>query len=92
MKIKLVFGLLALAGLVAHFAWAQTSSQGVIFGTVTDPSGAVIPETKLTLTHVATGLVRQVVADAHGDFRADFLPPGAYEILAERPAFQRAQL
>jgi hypothetical protein len=92
MKIKLVFGLLALAGLVAHFAWAQTSSQGVIFGTVTDPSGAVIPETKLTLTHVATGLVRQVVANAQGDFRADFLPPGAYEILAERPAFQTAQL
>jgi hypothetical protein len=41
-------------------------NQGTISGTVTDPSGAVVPDAKVTLTENDTGLVLQSVANKGG--------------------------
>ncbi|HPT29082.1 MAG TPA: carboxypeptidase regulatory-like domain-containing protein [Bryobacteraceae bacterium] len=53
---------------------------GSIVGTVEDPSGAVVPAAKVTLTHTATSTVREVVADDQGRFNAISLAAGTYDL------------
>jgi len=57
--------LLILATITAS---AQTGNAGVIRGTVSDPSGAVIAGASVHLTNPASGVDRTVVADATGKF------------------------
>ena len=64
----------------------QTST-GSIEGTVVDTSGAVIPGVAVTLTHEATGVVREVVSDAQGLFRGPLLPVGLYTVKASLSGF-----
>lgn len=47
---------------------------GIISGTVTDESGAVIPNATLTITNKATGAPRTVISNAEGLFSAPALP------------------
>lgn len=80
-----ILGILVLAGLAAGGAWAQTGSIG---GTVTDQSGAVVPGVDLTLTEVERKLSRSTKTDAGGNYLFTSLPPGNYEIRAERAGFK----
>jgi hypothetical protein len=66
---------------------AQTPS-GIITGTVTDASGAVVPNAKVTITNQATGVNRAVLANAEGLFSAPALPPGDYEVRCEQDGFR----
>jgi len=50
--------------LFSSVAWGQGLS--TINGTVTDPTGAVIPGAKITATEVETTLAREVVSSAEG--------------------------
>lgn len=61
---------------------------GVISGTVKDPSGAVIPQATVTITQTDTGLQRSLTTDAQGYYRAVSLPPGSYNVKAERQGFR----
>jgi outer membrane receptor protein involved in Fe transport len=63
---------------------------GTIFGTVTDDSNAVIPGATVTVKNVETGLLRSLVSDAEGRYRAPSLPLGSYEVVAELPGFRTA--
>src|SRR4051812_44146455 len=65
---------------------AQTVS-GTILGTVTDASGSLIPNAKITLVNEGTGLTRTVQADANGEFTAPSLPTGHYTVIAELTGF-----
>lgn len=67
---------------------AQVS--GVISGTVTDQSGAVVPNATVTATNTDTGAVRQAVADDAGRYQISLLPPGAYDVHAAKTGFQEA--
>src|ERR1700680_207526 len=49
-------------------------------GTVTDQSGAVIPNAQVSIKNVATGLARNLAADTAGFYLAPNLLPGNYEI------------
>ncbi len=51
-----------------------------ISGTVTDPTGAVIPGATVTLKNVATGATRTFTTGPSGRYNAPLLPPGDYEI------------
>lgn len=83
--------LLALATLLApNILSAQTTAK--IFGTVSDPSGAVLPGTILTVTHINTGSVRQVTADENGNYVVASLPVGEYTIGAELQGFKKKTL
>src|SRR5215469_14782412 len=47
---------------------AQTSSTGALTGTVRDPSGAVVPNAKVTATSSSTGQARSVTTSADGTY------------------------
>ncbi len=70
----------ALACLTSASAFAQ-STYATLTGTVTDVTGAVVPNATVTVTNEATGLKRSVKADASGEFRVINLDPGTYTIL-----------
>jgi len=64
--------------------FAQTSS---LTGTVTDPTGAVIPNAAITLLQTATGSQREATADAQGRYTILQLTPGTYKLTAKATGF-----
>ena len=60
---------------------------GVISGTVSDATGAVVPGATVRITHVETGISRALTTDEAGRFYAAALPVGQYEIRVERSGF-----
>src|ERR1700674_4473622 len=71
----------------AILAVAQGVS-GRIVGTLTDSSGAVIPNAPVTITNQDTGIITKVVSNSNGEYRADNLPPGNYRVQVEAPSLQ----
>ena len=63
---------------------------GTIVGTVVDPSGAVIPKSRITVRNQGTNATREVFTNGDGDFSVPLLPPGVYEVTAEKAAFRRS--
>jgi hypothetical protein len=61
---------------------------GSIAGTVTDPSGAVIPAARVSATDQDKGFSFTAVADSSGRYLLRPIPPGKYKILAEATNFQ----
>src|SRR5579863_5786478 len=76
---------LALVGLLAGAAVAQSTSQ--LNGTVTDPSGAAVPNTQITLTATATGLQRSTASNGTGLYQFLDVPPGTYKLDATAHGF-----
>lgn len=73
---------------IASVAWGQGGGNAAITGTVTDPSGAVIPGAKVTVTQTATGIKRTSEANASGEFNIPSLSPAHYDITVESKAFK----
>lgn len=65
---------------------AQTVT-GAITGTVTDPSGAVIPGAKVVAHNVDTGVNSPATTDAAGLYRIAFLPIGRYQVTIDAQGF-----
>jgi hypothetical protein len=61
---------------------------GRIVGTATDVSGAAIANAKVTVTNQDTGISQSVVTDPRGEYRADHLPPGNYQVKIESAGMQ----
>ena len=87
----LAFSLLAVAGFVANttapVAYAQSNISGDIVGTVTDASGAALPNAQITVTSLDKGVVNVVTADKVGNYRVPLLPPGRYKISISASGF-----
>lgn len=77
--------LLALA-LMSSAAYGQSTAS--IVGTATDQSGAVIPNARITITNIETGLVRSTTTNSTGSYAAHELPIGQYRIHAEGSGFR----
>ena len=73
--------------LFSAIAWSQTQL-ATVFGTITDPSGAVIPQAAVTIVNQSTGFERQVLTGMTGQYRLAGLPTGNYSLRIERPGFQ----
>lgn len=56
-------------------------------GTVTDPSGAVIPNAQIELTNTATNQVRQTLTNLQGFYTFSLLPVGTYELKVSSRGF-----
>lgn len=61
---------------------------GTLLGTVTDASGAVVPNAKITITETRTGLSRTMAASENGYYVFPDLPPGIYNVQVEHPGFR----
>jgi Carboxypeptidase regulatory-like domain len=62
---------------------------GQIEGTVTDASGAAVPNASVTIRNIDTGTERQITSDESGVYRAPLLPLGNYRVTVEAPNFKR---
>ena len=71
---------------------AAQSVSGTILGTVTDSTGAVVANAKVTLVNEGTGLTRILTADSNGDYTAPALPTGHYTITSEMTGFKTVAL
>jgi hypothetical protein len=69
--------------------WAQTTF-GRISGTVTDPSGAAVPNASVTIRDTETQATRSVLANASGFYVAENLPIGPYEVEVMAAGFKRS--
>jgi hypothetical protein len=60
---------------------------GTMEGIVVDDQRAVLPGVSITITNVDTGIIRTIVTDGAGSYRAPALQPGTYELTAELQGF-----
>ena len=67
---------------------AAQATAAVLFGTVADSSGAVVPGVTFRITNQETGLSRTVQSNNVGGYRAPQLPAGLYEVEASLSGFQ----
>jgi hypothetical protein len=86
--------LLAVALLVALIACfvqplSAQESRGTIRGEVTDPTHAVVPNAKVTLHNVGTGVELTKQVDASGFYVFDPVIPGTYRVAVESPGFEK---
>ncbi|MDZ4797538.1 MAG: carboxypeptidase-like regulatory domain-containing protein [Bryobacteraceae bacterium] len=81
--VKLLFVLLVAAVFVSG-----QQDRGTITGTVTDASGSVAPNVKVTVRQVDTGTVYNSVSNAAGQYRVPNLPIGAYRVTFESQGFK----
>ncbi len=61
---------------------------GSIVGTVTDPTGAVIPNATITVTDVAKGTSVSAQSNSSGEFAVDHLIPDTYDVKVAAPGFK----
>jgi len=74
----------AMTGSICH---AQID-RSALAGTVTDPSGRVLPQTHITAVHNATQVRREIVSQANGNYSFSELPVGTYTITFEHAGFK----
>ncbi|MGA8530687.1 MAG: TonB-dependent receptor, partial [Acidobacteriaceae bacterium] len=84
--------LLAACGLAAALCFSCLSHAqavyGSIYGTVTDASGAVVPNAKVTISDVSKGTSTSVSSNASGEYVAEHLIPDTYNVKVEANGFQ----
>ena len=83
---KTVF-FLALLFLVTSTALCQLTTADIL-GTVTDASGAVVPNATVTLTNLGTNQTRIAQTSGSGDYTFTLLPVGHYSVSVKAPGFQ----
>jgi hypothetical protein len=71
---------------------AQSAGTSGLTGTVTDPSGAVIPNVTVTATNNDTGQTRTVTTGTDGSYHFTLLPPGRYAVKFAAPGFKTAEM
>lgn len=68
-------------------AWAQSTNTGTMVGTVTDQSGAVLPDVTVTLTQIGTNSVRTTVTNDAGHYLFANVEPGQYTLMLTKQGF-----
>ncbi len=87
------FNLLGAVLVVASFAmcldaYAQSSVDGAIGGTITDSSGSVVPGAKIDIRNNGSNAIQTVTADDSGFYRAIHLQPGTYTVTVTASGFE----
>lgn len=67
---------------------SQTTA-GLFNGTVTDSSGAVLPDAQIEAVNRDTGVQRKVTTDGNGHFTIPEMPPGIYDVSVSKNGFAK---
>jgi len=81
---------LMLSVLMSMFAIQAFAQDATLVGTVTDSSGAVVPNAAITITNKATGQVRKLTTNDTGQYVASALPIGSYDVRVQATGFSQA--
>jgi hypothetical protein len=71
---------------------AQAPGTGAIAGMASDPSGAAVPNARVTIVDEDSRATRTSATTADGSFRWALLPPGNYSLTVEAAGFARQLL
>ena len=74
--------------LLAGVLLAQSTTNGAISGTVTDPSGAVLPDITVNLKSVEKGFNNTAKTNSQGSYQFPLLEPGTYTLTVSAPSFK----
>lgn len=80
--------LAALALLASRWPARAQSATATLTGIVTDSLDAAVPKAEIRIRNVDTGIERVFTSGESGDYTITNLPPGAYELRAEKPGFR----
>src|ERR1700726_3326958 len=80
------------AGVMLAPALFAQESTARLLGTVTDPTGAVVPHASIVAKNAATGLERRVQANESGDYSIPLLPIGQYTVTGEAAGFKTSTI
>jgi hypothetical protein len=75
--------------LTGGYAAAQEVQSATVVGTVTDPTGAVVPNASVTVTNTATNIAAHTTTNADGAYYVPFQSAGTYEITIAAPGFKQ---
>src|ERR1039457_5058771 len=87
--IRMCLGLVVLL-LVAGRMFGQAGATGTILGTVTDATGAIVPNVSVTVTNTGTNSAIKTVTSSSGELDAPAMNPGTYTVSAEAKGFQKS--
>lgn len=82
---------LLITAVVILFAAQGLAQEATIVGTVTDPSGAAVPNATITITAVETGLSRAMATSSDGQYVVPDLHIGRYSVRASAQGFKVAE-
>ncbi len=70
----------------------QTAATGALVGTVTDSTGAVVPNVTVTATDAGTGQARTTTTGSDGSYKFGLLPPGTYHVKFEATGLRTVEV
>src|SRR5689334_150065 len=85
-RLALFTGILLTSSLSAQDSTAR------LLGTVTDPTGAVVPGARVVARNVSTGIERSTAANESGEYSIPQLPIGQYTVVAESSGFKSSTI
>lgn len=85
--LSLALALVALFGIGIQPGFGQ-GGRASIAGTVTEQTGAVVPDAKIVVTDVVTGQTREVSSTGNGTYVVPVLPVGTFSVTCSRPGFK----
>jgi len=91
-QVTAVLALTLLLALFVPVLMAQSSGTSGLGGTVTDPSGAAIPNVTVTLTSNTTGQSRTATTGTDGSYKFTLLPPGDYKVRFAASGFKTSEV
>jgi len=91
-EVRLTFAMLFLIACGSVFVprLAGQGATATILGTVTDSSGATIPDASVQVQNAGTGATQSATSDAEGRYRVADLPVGNYQVQASKMGFSTA--
>jgi hypothetical protein len=87
-RFRTLLVLIALTSICTISAWSQAVN-ATLLGTVTDASGGVVPNAKVTVNEVNTGNSRTGATNESGNYTFSNQPPGRYSVTVEAPGFKK---
>ncbi|HET9743666.1 MAG TPA: carboxypeptidase-like regulatory domain-containing protein [Terriglobales bacterium] len=87
---SLVLASFVLIALFSLGSFAQSASTGTIIGTITDQSGAVVPDASISVTDKATNTTMKTTSNSAGHYVLANVAPGSYDMKITKQGFQTA--